>query len=96
MAHNNDLTWADLVAKAATAAGNLKQALLDAEESYQEWESFRNARANGTIATLLGRTSSEIGELKAANDEMHAAFQFATNVAGPVQGDRVGAWRKVS
>ena len=101
MSYNNELTWGNLVGQAAISDGAAKQAIINGEEAYQEWTSFAGARANVQIATALtalGRTTTaaEVAELRAAFDALHAVYQFVTNVAAPVAGDRMADWRKVT
>jgi hypothetical protein len=95
MAYNNDLTWADLAGEAAEHAGALKTALVNGQEAYQEWQSFRAGRTNAQIATALGRTETEVAELDACMSGLVYAYQFSTNQSH-VEADWFYAWRKFS
>lgn len=99
MTYNADKTWDQVSSEAATAATNMREAIIHAKEAYEEWISFKAGRSSSAIATALSATSGKT-ITSAMVDDAASCFQvflelfnFATNVPSPTQGDRMFAMR---
>lgn len=96
MIYDPDMTWADLEGKAQREARSLLNGLKNGREVYREWLSFRDGRSDATIATALSKTEAEITDLRKCFLAMDEIWDFADNVASPIQGDRLADLRKFS
>lgn len=93
--YNDDKTWATLAQEAHYAAKQMTDALVNGLNMYNEWQSFRNARSNATIATGLGVSEAAVAEMDAAYAAMKTLYDAANNVAVS-QGDHFYSLRKFS
>ena len=95
MSYNNDKTWAEL----ASDAGQMARQEIDTIDRglhfYNEWISFQAGRTNAEIATVLGRTETEVAELAACFAGFKTAHDAMNNIA-ITQGDHYFALRKFS
>ena len=96
MTYNGDLIWNDLSNNAGRVARQLSGYMREALSEYAEWQSFRDSRTDAQIAVALGKTEAEIAELDSCYAAFTEIFDFADNVASPVQGDRFYSMRKFS
>ena len=96
MTYNADQTWATLSNEAGRVARQMQGYMRESQASYNEWQNFRNSRTDAQIATDLGKTETEIAELDSCYAAFQEIFDFADNVASPVQGDRFYSMRKFS
>ena len=96
MAYNGDHNWAYLSGEAGRVARQLQGYLRESQATYDEWQSFRAGRTDADIATVLGRPETEIAEMDSCYAAFTEIFDFADNVASPVQGDRFYSMRKFS
>ena len=94
MTYNADLTWEDLSKLARQSTNQLIVALNNTLEARDNWNSFRDARSDATIATALTRAEAEIADMRVCFVGMKEVHDFCNNVASPTQGDRFGDWRK--
>ncbi len=95
MTYNDDLTWTDLSKIAGQQAADLISTLLSAMNNYNEWQSFRAGRTNAEIATVLGKTETQVAELDACFAAFLDLYNAANNVATSTT-DRFYSMRKFS
>ncbi len=95
MTYNDDLTWTDLSKIAGQQAADLISTLLSAMNNYNEWQSFRAGRTNAQIATVLGKTETQVSELDACFAAFLDLYNAANNVATSTA-DRFYSMRKFS
>lgn len=95
MVYNNDLTWSDLSRDVQNAARAMITALREGERQYNEWQNFRASRTNAQIATALGRTETEVGDMDSAFAALLALHNYANNQT-PSQSDYYFSLRKFS
>lgn len=91
-----DKTWPNLASDATAVSTNLRESLIHGKESFEEWIHFSAGRSNAAIAAALGVTEAQVADLAAAHQAALELYNFATNVAGPLQGDRFFGLRKFS
>lgn len=96
MTYNADKTWDDLSAQISSGAADTIANLYSGEALYQEWLSFAAGRTNAQIATDLQRTEEDVAAMNAAYSALKEIFDFADNIANPVQADRFYSLRKFS
>lgn len=105
MTYVKDKTWAELASEATAAGTTAREALIHAKEAYEEFIRFRDGRSDATIAADLTAlqptgaptiTAAMVADLSASHQSSLEAYNFVTNVANPVQGDRMFGWRKFS
>lgn len=95
MTYNPDKTWDVLAREAGGFAKTLIQVLVNGEEAYNEWQSFRAGRTNLEIATALSRTETEVAELDACYAALKMLYDYANNQT-PSQSDYFYSLRKFS
>lgn len=95
MTYNDDLTWTDLSKIAGQQAADLISTLLSANNNYNEWQSYRAGRTNAQIATVLGKTETQVAEMDACFAAFLEIYNAANNVAVS-QSDRLYSMRKFS
>lgn len=93
--YNNDLSWDTLARNCHYASRDLKVALNNGIDAYNEWQSFRAGRTNAEIATALSRTETEVAEMDAALSACKILYDGANNVAIS-QSDYMYSLRKFS
>lgn len=96
MAYNAELTWDDLVRQLGLHCRNTIQSLDIGVREYNEWQSFRAGRTNAAIATALSKPEADIANMDSAYAAFKVIYDFANNVAGPTQGDRLYSLRLFS
>ena len=96
MTYNGDHTWASLSGEAGRVARQLQGYLRESQATYDEWQNFLAGRTDAEIVTFLGRSETEIAEMHACYTAFKECYDFANNVASPVQGDRFYSMRKFS
>ena len=95
MTYNDDFTWSDLSKIAGQQAADMTTQLTSGLVSYNEWQSFRAGRTNAAIATVLGKTETNIAEMDACFGAIKELYDAANNVAIS-QSDRFYSMRKFS
>jgi hypothetical protein len=96
MPYDPDTGWSNWAREAEIHSREMINRLTLSVEAYNEWQTFRAARSNATIATDLGKTETEIADLDAAFAAFKELYDFANNVASPTQGDRLYSMRRFS
>ncbi len=89
MAYNVDKTWEALVKELEPGASNLLEAIRSGKGQYDEWQSFRNARDNATIAADFtaqgGRpvAETEVADMDAAFSAFDSMMRYLDNDTPP-------------
>lgn len=79
MTYAEDLTWTEASKNAGVHARALIFQLTEGLNAYDEWQNFRAARDNATIATALGVAETAIAELDACFAAMKNLYDVANN-----------------
>ncbi len=95
MTYNADKTWNDVSFLAGNIASSIIGILMNGNNAYLEWQSFRAGRTNAQIATDLSRTETEIAELDSCFSAFLALHNYANNQT-PFQSDYYYSMRKFS
>ena len=104
MPYNNDMQWRELTALLQRTTRAVMLTVTAGKVARDDWTSFRDGRDDATLATYFdtggggrpGTTATEVLEMRTAFGDFQDCFDFCDDVSGPVQGDRMGAWRKFS
>lgn len=98
MTRSVDQKWQEVERKAQQTGRQLKAALLAAFEAEAEFLELQDGDNNNTFATRLGTpaTSEHVADAVALYNAISELRDFVTDVANPVQGDRMNALRKFS
>lgn len=101
MTYIGDETWAGLASDATAISAACREAVLHGKEAYEAFIRFRSGRTDQQVADALSAlpgaalvTLAQVQDLAAAHQAALELYNFVNNVPGPVQGDRMFAWRK--
>lgn len=95
MAYNDDKTWADLSRDVGIGSNTLITTLVEGQNKYNEWQSFRAGRTNTEIATALGVTDADVANMDSCYSAMLALYNYANNQT-PFQSDYLYSLRLFS
>ena len=93
--YNGDKTWDYLARDVGNFSKSLIVNLVNGNDAYNEWQSYRAGRTNLEIATALSRLETEVAEMDAAYAALKMLYDYANNQT-PTQSDYFYSMRKFS
>ena len=100
MTYNADKNWDDLIGNELggleKGAKDLLAAIREGQALYDEWQSFRDSRADADIATALGRTTAEVADMDSAFSAFDSITRYQNNNTPPAGIDQGFALRVFS